>query len=319
MFMNLTVADNLKIGGHTDAALALFPELKKLLGRRAGLLSGGQQQMLTLGRALAMKPKMLLIDELSVGLAPIVVDRLFDAVIAEAHESGMAVLLVEQQARRALRVADRWYLLRRGVLAAEGTPATAPSCGKATPRRPLRGAPRQRMIPVGQQRADRGDQRDGLVHHHVVRRRRDLDDRGDPAEPVVHDLAHLRGHQAVLGAEQRDPAVQPGEQCQGRAGAGRRCAGRTSSSSRRARRGSRWRPRARRCRQHRLVRDGTEPGDGRFPGRVDPERPERTLSRAARSSGVMSRTGESTATTPSAGPRTGPPRAAPRSRPCCAP
>ena len=120
VFMNLTVADNLKIGGHADAALTLFPELKELLGRRAGLLSGGQQQMLTLGRALAMKPKLLLIDELSVGLAPIIVDRLFDAVIAEAHASGMAVLLVEQQARRALRVADRWYLLRRGVLAAEG-------------------------------------------------------------------------------------------------------------------------------------------------------------------------------------------------------
>ena len=93
--------------------------------RRAGLLSGGQQQMLTLGRALAMKPKLLLIDELSVGLAPIIVDRLFDAVIAEAHASGMAVLLVEQQARRALRVADRWYLLRRGVLAAEGDASNA--------------------------------------------------------------------------------------------------------------------------------------------------------------------------------------------------
>ena len=125
VFMNLSVADNLKISGQTDAALSLFPELKELLGRRAGLLSGGQQQMLTLGRALAMKPTMLLIDELSVGLAPIVVDRLFDAVIAAARESGTAVLLVEQQARRALRVADRWYLLRRGVLAAEGDASNA--------------------------------------------------------------------------------------------------------------------------------------------------------------------------------------------------
>jgi branched-chain amino acid transport system ATP-binding protein len=120
VFMNLSVADNLKVGGHPDAALTLFPELKSMLGRRAGLLSGGQQQMLTLGRALAMKPKILLIDELSVGLAPIVVDRLFDAVTAAARDSGTAVILVEQQARRALRVADRWYLLRRGVLAAEG-------------------------------------------------------------------------------------------------------------------------------------------------------------------------------------------------------
>jgi branched-chain amino acid transport system ATP-binding protein len=120
VFMGLSVADNLKIGGRTARVLALFPELEPLLGRRAGLLSGGEQQMLTLGRALAMKPKVLLVDELSVGLAPLIVDRLFDALIATAREDGAAVLLVEQQARRALRVADRWYLLSRGVLAAQG-------------------------------------------------------------------------------------------------------------------------------------------------------------------------------------------------------
>ena len=120
VFMGLSVADNLKIGGHSARVLAMFPELGPLLGRRAGLLSGGEQQMLTLGRALAMKPKMLMVDELSVGLAPLIVDRLFDALIATAHEDGTAVLLVEQQARRALRVADRWYLLSRGVLAAKG-------------------------------------------------------------------------------------------------------------------------------------------------------------------------------------------------------
>jgi branched-chain amino acid transport system ATP-binding protein len=120
VFMGLSVADNLKIGGRTDRVLALFPELEPLLGRRAGLLSGGEQQMLTLGRALAMKPKVLLVDELSVGLAPLVVDRLLDAVSAAAREDRTAVLLVEQQARRALRVADRWYLLSRGVLAATG-------------------------------------------------------------------------------------------------------------------------------------------------------------------------------------------------------
>jgi branched-chain amino acid transport system ATP-binding protein len=120
VFMGLTVADNLRIGGHPARALDLFPELKPLLDRRAGLLSGGEQQMLTLGRALAMKPQMLLVDELSVGLAPLVVDRLFEALAATAREDGTAVLLVEQQARRALLVADRWYLLRRGVLAAAG-------------------------------------------------------------------------------------------------------------------------------------------------------------------------------------------------------
>jgi branched-chain amino acid transport system ATP-binding protein len=67
VFMGLSVADNLKIGGHSARVLAMFPELGPLLGRRAGLLSGGEQQMLTLGRALAMKPKMLMVDELSVG------------------------------------------------------------------------------------------------------------------------------------------------------------------------------------------------------------------------------------------------------------
>ena len=120
VFMGLSVADNLRIGGRASRVLDLFPDLRPLLGRRAGLLSGGEQQMLTLGRALAMKPKVLLVDELSVGLAPLVVDRLFEALIATAREDGTAVLLVEQQARRALRVADRWYLLRRGMLAATG-------------------------------------------------------------------------------------------------------------------------------------------------------------------------------------------------------
>jgi branched-chain amino acid transport system ATP-binding protein len=123
VFMGLSVADNLKIGGPVDPVLALFPELTPLLSRRAGLLSGGEQQMLTLGRALARRPRVLLVDELSVGLAPLVVDRLLDAVRAAASDDGTAVLLVEQQARRALRVADRWYLLSRGLLAASGDTA----------------------------------------------------------------------------------------------------------------------------------------------------------------------------------------------------
>ncbi len=121
VFMGLSVSDNLKIGGQPERVLDIFPELKPLLGRRAGLLSGGEQQMLTVGRALALRPKLLLVDELSVGLAPLAVDRLLDAIRRAAREDNTAVLLVEQQARRALQVADRWYLLRRGVLAGSGT------------------------------------------------------------------------------------------------------------------------------------------------------------------------------------------------------
>ena len=114
VFMDLTVAQNLRLGrGDPVAAYKVFPELRTLAGRRAGLLSGGEQQMLTVARALAAEPKVLLVDELSLGLAPLVVERLLDALVVAAR-SGTAVLMVEQQARRALRVADRVYVLNRG-------------------------------------------------------------------------------------------------------------------------------------------------------------------------------------------------------------
>ncbi|MHA3700587.1 ABC transporter ATP-binding protein [Jatrophihabitans sp. YIM 134969] len=117
----LTVQDNLRLGsGGVDAAVAFFPELERLLSRPAGLLSGGEQQMLSLGRALATRPKALLADEVSLGLAPIIVDRLFGAIRTASAESGMGVLLVEQQPRRALAVADRWYLLQNGQLVGGG-------------------------------------------------------------------------------------------------------------------------------------------------------------------------------------------------------
>ena len=119
---SLSARDNLKLGsGGIDGALRHFPELAELLDRRAGLLSGGEQQMLTLGRALATKPTALLVDELSLGLAPIVVDRLLTAIRDAADHEGLAVLLVEQQARRALSVADRWYLLNNGTIVTHGT------------------------------------------------------------------------------------------------------------------------------------------------------------------------------------------------------
>lgn len=124
VFMSMSVRDNLLLGsGGIEPAVALFPELKKLLNRRAGLLSGGEQQMLTLARTLAREPRVVLADELSLGLAPLVVDRLLAAIESAARTRGVGVLLVEQQARRALKVADRWYLMRRGKIVASGAAA----------------------------------------------------------------------------------------------------------------------------------------------------------------------------------------------------
>jgi branched-chain amino acid transport system ATP-binding protein len=122
IFMQLSTRDNLAVGrADQKAALELFPELKPLLGRRAGALSGGEQQMVSLARALAREPKLLMVDELSMGLAPLVVQRLLEAVRNRAKERDVGVLLVEQHVQQALQFSDRVYVLRRGTIVMQGT------------------------------------------------------------------------------------------------------------------------------------------------------------------------------------------------------
>jgi branched-chain amino acid transport system ATP-binding protein len=120
IFTKLSTRDNLRIGGGSvEDALALFPELEPRLSVRGGMLSGGEQQMLALARALSRKPSLLLADELSLGLAPMIVDRLLGAVRAVADQSGTGALIVEQHARKALRYSDRMYLMARGQIQLE--------------------------------------------------------------------------------------------------------------------------------------------------------------------------------------------------------
>jgi branched-chain amino acid transport system ATP-binding protein len=121
VFMRLTVAENFKVARcAVEESLEVFPELKRLLHRKAGSLSGGEQQMLTLARAIARNPKLLLVDELSLGLAPMVVERLLHAVRDVADERRIGVLMVEQHVRQALEIADRGYVMRRGSVQLDG-------------------------------------------------------------------------------------------------------------------------------------------------------------------------------------------------------
>jgi branched-chain amino acid transport system ATP-binding protein len=131
IFPGMTVSDNLALGayrrearGHHDESLAwvhaLFPRLGERSRQLAGSLSGGEQQMLAIGRALMARPRLLLMDEPSLGLAPVVVDVVFDA-IGEINRAGVSVLLVEQNVQRALEISDRAYLLSEGRIALSGT------------------------------------------------------------------------------------------------------------------------------------------------------------------------------------------------------
>jgi len=132
LFFQLSVQDNLRLGvagdrvGRQkayDLALDMLPALKPLMKRSAGLLSGGEQQMLALARAMVSNPKLLLVDEMSLGLAPIIVERLLPLVRQIADETGAAVLIVEQHIQMALSVADRAYVMSQGEVTMSGTAA----------------------------------------------------------------------------------------------------------------------------------------------------------------------------------------------------
>ena len=131
IFLQMTVQENLEMGSYINKEVAqqdldmvfdYFPRLKERRKQIAGTLSGGEQQMLAMSRALMSHPKLMMLDEPSMGLAPILVDQIFQ-IIQELHENGTTILLVEQNARKALQIADRAYVLETGTITLSGTGA----------------------------------------------------------------------------------------------------------------------------------------------------------------------------------------------------
>ena len=129
VFTRMTIVENLQMGAHVrddgeiqadiDKVFAIFPRLKERALQLAGTMSGGEQQMLAMGRGLMARPKVLLLDEPSMGLSPIMVDKIFE-VVADIHSRGTTVLLVEQNASRALQLADRGYVMESGEITMTG-------------------------------------------------------------------------------------------------------------------------------------------------------------------------------------------------------
>ena len=130
IFLQMTVEENLEMGAYTrsgggvdtdlEKVYAYFPRLKERRRQTAGTLSGGEQQMLAMGRALMSRPKLLMLDEPSMGLAPILVEQIFE-IIKTLHRAGTTILLVEQNAQAALSIADRGYVLETGKVVTSGT------------------------------------------------------------------------------------------------------------------------------------------------------------------------------------------------------
>jgi len=130
VFARMTITENLQMGAHIrsdkdgiasdmEKIFAIFPRLKERKDQLAGTLSGGEQQMLAMGRALMSRPKVLLLDEPSMGLSPIMVDKIFE-VVREVYQQGVTILLVEQNASRALEIANRGYVMESGVVTMSG-------------------------------------------------------------------------------------------------------------------------------------------------------------------------------------------------------
>ena len=129
VFAQMTVQENLEMGAYTqttgisddlEKVYTLFPRLRERMNQTAGTLSGGEQQMLAMGRALMSRPKLLMLDEPSMGLAPILVEQIFD-IIADLHKTGATILLVEQNAQMALSIANRGYVMETGRVVTTGT------------------------------------------------------------------------------------------------------------------------------------------------------------------------------------------------------